>query len=194
MTPYIILVAGIPASGKTTYARHISEKLRIPLICKDAIKENLYDVLHWDTSTRDNSQRYGIASYKVFFHIIESLMQANVSLVAESNFTTESAEILLPMIEKYAFRALTVMMDADLDVLSIRFKDREKTSERHPGLKMPATFKFNGFNSEGIARFKDFNVGDRIVVDTTDFTVFDCAKIDNDIANFISGKMVREVV
>ena len=190
MAPYIIMIAGIPASGKTTYARHISEKLCIPLICKDAIKANLYDALHWDTSTRDNSQKYGIASYKVFFHIIESLMKTNVSLVAESNFTTESAEILLPMIEKYDFRAITVMMDADLDVLSIRFRERDKTNERHPGLVMPG--KFKGFASEEVARFRDFCVGDRIAVDTTDFSIFDCAKIDNDIVDFIRGKRVSE--
>ena len=81
-------------------------------------------------------------------------------------------------------------MDADLDALSIRFRERDKTNERHPGLVMPATFK--GFTSEGVERFRDFYVGDRIVVETTDFTTFDYAKIDNDIANFTSGKMIRE--
>ena len=47
MAPYIVIIAGIPASGKTTYARHISSKLHIPFIGKDAIKEKLYDVLRF---------------------------------------------------------------------------------------------------------------------------------------------------
>ena len=75
------------------------------------------------------------------------------------------------------------MMDANLDVLSIRVRERDKTIERHPGLIMPAAFK--GFTGEAAVRFRDFNVGDRVVVDTTDFTTVDFAKIDSDIANFI---------
>ena len=48
MKPYIILIAGVPASGKTAYARHVAEKLHIPFIGKDNIKEKLYDSLQWD--------------------------------------------------------------------------------------------------------------------------------------------------
>ena len=79
MKPYVIIIAGIPASGKTTYARHIAEQRHIPFIGKDAIKEKLYDVLRFDTSKRENSQLYGMASYVVFFHIAECLMKADIS-------------------------------------------------------------------------------------------------------------------
>ena len=40
---YCILVTGIPAAGKSTIANFIAEKLNIPMISKDGIKEILFD-------------------------------------------------------------------------------------------------------------------------------------------------------
>ena len=42
---YCILITGIPASGKTTTARFLGERLNLPVISKDAVKEHLYDTV-----------------------------------------------------------------------------------------------------------------------------------------------------
>ena len=186
MMPYVIIIAGIPASGKTTYARHIAEEMHIPFIGKDAIKEKLYDVLRFDTSKRENSQLYGMASYGVFFHIAECLMKADVSFVLESNFIPSSADVLNPLIQKYTYRALTVLFDADMKVLHKRFCDRDVTEERHPGLAS----KSNVFNDYEVFNtvtlpLRDFCVGEKIVVDTTDFTKVEYSKIDAQIVRFV---------
>jgi len=190
--PYIILVAGIPASGKTTYARHIASKLGIPLICKDAIKEILYDSLKWDTSAHDNTKRYGAASYHVFYHVCESLMKAGVSFVAESNFIQMSVDKLLPIIKQHDYRPLTVLMDADLAVLHKRFYDRDKTDERHPGLVVTndnSPKDFEGFCSDA-NQYRDFCVGDKIVVDTTDLANLSYERVDAEVLAF-SLKPIR---
>lgn len=45
---YCILVAGMPASGKSTLALKISRELNIPMLSKDSIKERMYDdILHF---------------------------------------------------------------------------------------------------------------------------------------------------
>jgi predicted kinase len=41
----IVLVTGLPASGKTTLARQLAAELRLPLLSKDTVKEALFDVL-----------------------------------------------------------------------------------------------------------------------------------------------------
>jgi len=178
--PYVILVAGIPASGKTIYAQHISEKLNIPFIGKDAIKEKLHDVIKFDTSKRENSQLYGAASYSVFFHIAECLMKADVSFVFESNFSPASANVLLPIIQQYNYQALTVLFDADIKVLHKRFCERDVTDERHPGLVTKGTdlHNFDTF-SKGTLPLRDFCIGEKITVDTTDFSTVDYNKIDD---------------
>ena len=188
MNPYIILVAGIPASGKTTYAKHIAEKLHIPFIGKDAIKEKMYDIIHFDTSKRENSQLYGMASYSVFFHITECLMKADVSFVIESNFPPYAADVLLPLIETYSYQALTVLFDADIEVLHKRFLKRDVTDERHPGLTSKSNVfdNFNIFSKETLP-LRNFCVGDRIIVDTTDFTTVDYNEIDARIFAFVEA-------
>ena len=40
---YCILVTGIPATGKSTMAKAMSERMKLPVISKDTIKELLFD-------------------------------------------------------------------------------------------------------------------------------------------------------
>ncbi len=41
--PLLLVVTGMPSSGKTTVAEDLARRLRLPLIAKDEIKESLYD-------------------------------------------------------------------------------------------------------------------------------------------------------
>ena len=185
--PYAIIVAGIPAAGKTTYAKHIASKLKIPLICKDAIKEKLYDVIHYDTSNRENSKLYGAASYAVFFHVAKCLMKAGVSFVLESNFIPSSADTLLPLIEEYKYSPLTVLFDAEIKTLHERFCKRDVTDERHPGLISKSNvFSDLEYFKNATLPLRDFCVGDKIVVDTTDFSKVDYGDVDRQIEKFIA--------
>ena len=43
--PAVILVNGLPGAGKTTLARALSRRIRLPLLSKDVIKETHADVL-----------------------------------------------------------------------------------------------------------------------------------------------------
>lgn len=42
---YCILVAGAPATGKGRMAQELSQRLGLPWLSKDAIKEKLYDTV-----------------------------------------------------------------------------------------------------------------------------------------------------
>ena len=55
MDHVLIIIAGMPAAGKTTFAKYLSEELRIPLVCKDRVKEILFDELHYDAKTKPRS-------------------------------------------------------------------------------------------------------------------------------------------
>ena len=43
--PAFVIVAGPPASGKSTLAAPLAESLRLPLLAKDTIKEGLMEVM-----------------------------------------------------------------------------------------------------------------------------------------------------
>jgi len=171
---YIILVAGIPAAGKTTYARHIGEKLYIPVIVKDDIRDKLHESLKYDDSISENGTRYGMASISVFFHIAECLMKAGVSFILESNFTLRAVGDLSPLIQKYNYSSLTVLLDAEPEVAHKRFCERQ-------GIDIKTDF---GFSYNAKDSYRDFCIGEKITIDTTDFTKVDYNKIDDLVIDF----------
>ena len=45
MADPLIMVNGLPGSGKTTLATQLADRLRVPLVSKDAVKEALLEVV-----------------------------------------------------------------------------------------------------------------------------------------------------
>ena len=86
--PLLVVVSGPPAAGKTTIARAVADRLGLPLVAKDAIKEVLGEAL--GVRGRDDSRRVGAATFEVQFHLLRELLGAGCSAVAEGNFTAGS--------------------------------------------------------------------------------------------------------
>jgi predicted kinase len=136
----LLVVTGLPCSGKTTLARRMSELLSLPLVTKDDIKERLFDTLGW--SDRLWSRRLGEATYAILFHFIETLVASGRSLVAESNFPPGwTAERLSLIRKKYPFRLLAVECIARSEILERRWRERAERGTRHPGHNDPAALE-----------------------------------------------------
>ena len=58
MNKTLIIIAGMPGTGKTTFANYLSDKMQVPLVCKDKLKEIIWDKVHYDTNTWTESQKY----------------------------------------------------------------------------------------------------------------------------------------
>ena len=168
----LILVAGIPGAGKTRFANYLSEKLQIALICKDKLKEIIWDQVQYDTTERENTLVYGRLAYDLSFHFCETLMKASQPIVFESNFTKPADDILQPMVQKYDYKVINVLFSGDYEMIYRRFAEREKTSERHPGL-VASTGYVDDFQSfkNATQNCKNFRYGDIVIdVDATDFS------------------------
>lgn len=72
---YCILVTGIPAAGKSVMAEVLSEKLSIPMISKDRIKEYLFDDVGFQS--RSEKVKLGVASMNIMYYMAEQLMKCN---------------------------------------------------------------------------------------------------------------------
>jgi predicted kinase len=123
--PLLLLVTGMPASGKTTVARALADELRVPLVTKDGIKERLYDEL--GTGDIAWSRQLGGAAYALLFEFCRELLAAGLSVAAEANFFAGSQEGQVAALPPH--RLVQIVCTAPLDVLLERYAGRT----RHPG-------------------------------------------------------------
>ena len=131
MLPKILIVNGLPASGKTTLAKQISKDLEIPVIFKDQIKEDLFDSLNLEPS-RDLSKKLGLKAFRVMFEELDQKLSQNQSLILEANFKPEfDDQNFKNILCKYPHHLFQINCIADPKILFERFKTRS-LKKRHP--------------------------------------------------------------
>ncbi|MDE7283883.1 MAG: AAA family ATPase [Lachnospiraceae bacterium] len=195
---YCILVTGIPAAGKSTMAEVISERLKLPVISKDTIKELLFDNVGFQS--RAEKVNLGIASMEIMYYAAGQLMKAGQSFILENNFEYSSEYGIKKLIEKYQYSALTITLTGDYKVIYQRFLERENSPDRHRGhvvndcypekkennLKTlkAKTISYENF-VHGIEQ-RGFDVfcvdGGQIKVDTTEFSKINMEELFSQIA------------
>ncbi|MGN6265281.1 MAG: AAA family ATPase [Ginsengibacter sp.] len=82
--PLLLVITGMPASGKTTLAHLVAEKTHCPLLSRDELKEgyiNTMGIPH--AQLNDTTARH---IYDTFFAAIELLLSQKISLVIEAAF------------------------------------------------------------------------------------------------------------
>ena len=177
---YCILVSGLPASGKSTAAKLISEKFGIPCFSKDSIKECLFDTIGF--SCRAEKNKLNLAATETLYYIAEQFMKNKLPFVLENNFETKTSRGIIDLVDRYCYRAISVALTGDYKKIYERFCERQHSPYRHRGHVVndcypevdgkrevpPMSFEyFVGFAADrGMDSFR-VN-GENIVVDTTD--------------------------
>lgn len=127
----VILITGHPATGKTTLAHYLAQALHLPLLYRDGLKETLADTLGW--STEEWSLKLGAATWELLYHLVETLLRANVSHIVESNFSPAHATGRWQQLsERYGVRIIQLRCEADPAIVIERFHARVAKGERHP--------------------------------------------------------------
>jgi predicted kinase len=130
--PYLIIISGAPATGKTTLGRRLAAELGVPYVGRDEIKEKLFDQLGW--SDRDWSRKVGIASYDLLYYMLEPLLHGGSTLIVESNFNPKfDTARFIAYREKYGLGGCQIFLSVDPEVQLARFCQRVESGERHPG-------------------------------------------------------------
>jgi predicted kinase len=122
--PALVVVTGPPGSGKSAIAAALRDRLGLPLIAKDSLKEVLGEALA--IRGRSESQPLGAATFEVLAHVVRELIANGVSVIAEGNFTAESALFR----ELPPARIVQVHATAEPGLLRTRMLGR--AADRHP--------------------------------------------------------------
>ena len=129
--PLLVLVCGAPGAGKSTLAKQLAPRLRLPLLMRDELQEVLYDTL--GAPDEAAKPRYGHASYELLYTVARRLLEAGVGIVVESNFMRGWAE---PQVAPLSERSRTVIVHCatrDAEETVRRYVERAERGERHPG-------------------------------------------------------------
>jgi predicted kinase len=131
----LLIVTGLPATGKTTLARCLADRFACPLLAKDTVKEPLLDKLGqgdaaWSRSLSD-------ASFEVMFALVRDFLAVRVSLIVEGNFRgPEHSPALRPMLisrDGATLRIGQVLCQVDEATRLARLDARKHDPARHPG-------------------------------------------------------------
>ena len=120
----LVLVTGLPGSGKTTVSAALADELRLPLIAKDRFKEVLFDTL--GAADIAWSQRIGAAAIALQYEMMRTVKDA----VVDSALWTDRSE---PEVLALGLPLVQVYCDCPFDVARDRFFDRLAGGNRHPG-------------------------------------------------------------
>lgn len=187
MAPLLVLVSGLPGTGKTTLGQRLSQELHLPFIHKDGIKEVLFDQLGWHD--RSWSQQLGRASSELLYYFAEAQLRVGCSLMLESNFDPAFATPkLLALQAQYPFQLWQIFCTTADAVRFQRFQQRAESGARHPGHVDHLNYAefHTAVNPGGAAPLP---IGGQLMeVDTTDFRLVDYAGIITMLREATTGR------
>lgn len=127
----MIILAGMPATGKSTLAKKLAVEFGYPIIEKDNIKEGLFDVLGFENYAR--KRRLDEAANMVLLRMTEAMIKGDCSVIIDNNFDAESGRCLCELIERYQPDCVTIFLGGNIQTLYERYVDRDEHHRRHLG-------------------------------------------------------------
>ena len=130
MKPLLVVVSGPPGSGKSQLSEALAERLGLPIIAKDFIKETLMDAL--PVADRDASMQLGSAVFRLLFGFSASLLRSGSGAVLEAPFKRGRSQSELEALAHLS-RMLLIHCSPPAELAVRRYRERFLSGSRHPG-------------------------------------------------------------
>ena len=126
----LLLIMGDLATGKSTFAKLLSQRYGASMFAKDTIKEVLGDTIGF--TNREENLKLSKATMELMNFLFDEFAKLDKPLILESNFHTGELEHLHKMAKERGYEILTLLLRADTDILYQRYLHRMNNENRHP--------------------------------------------------------------
>ena len=166
-------------------AKWLSQELKLPLVSKDAIREELFNRLGW--KDRKWAQELGKASVDMMFYFARAELEVGHSIIMDNSFYPPVSNPRFQALkEQYKAESIQVVCDSDRETLFQRFKSRADSGKRHPGhgdQDVLAELYANLADTSSTT----LDIGGAVIeLDTTDFEKVNYQKILEQVKPFIN--------
>ena len=129
----LIVLCGLPGSGKSTYAKYITESGHFECVSTDQIRKDLYG--------NENIQGDGNQVFTTAFSHLQTYGLANINCVFDAtNITPRARRRVVQKCRKYYDLIICKYMDTPLDVCLYRNSQRERVVPKEVILRMYNNF------------------------------------------------------
>ncbi len=178
MKPVVILINGMPGTGKSTLAAKLHDDLQLPLMSKDGLKEYFYEVL--GVATREESRAVGAACLDMVYALTREYTSQGLSLIIESpmfyRFAKPEFEDIL---EETDITFVEVHCRTNKDIRRDRMAYRRQHENRH-AIHILTETVLSEADPEP-SEYEPLGLGTLFEIDTTNFGDDHYAKLLNEI-------------
>ncbi|MGN7397832.1 AAA family ATPase [Peribacillus frigoritolerans] len=130
MDKVLILLAGLPGTGKTYLSNILNSKLgSFYNLSQDDLKEYYCDMYGY--RNLEEKQKIEKIAWAKYFEIMEQQMQVGSNIMSDYPFSQKQKPHIQQLVERYSYEVVTIRLIADLDVLFERQKKRDLDPTRH---------------------------------------------------------------
>ena len=117
-TPALIVVSGLPGSGKSYFSRRLAERTPLPIIESDAMRQRL-------SAKPDYSQAESERLFQACHALMDELLRKGISVIFDATNLIEShREQLYRIADRTGAKLILVQVDAPPEVIQQRMERR----------------------------------------------------------------------
>lgn len=163
----VILLLGDLATGKSTYSEKLGARYNCLVISKDKIKEALADAIGF--KNRQENKKLSNGTFKVMNYVFKKTSLTHQDIILESNFHEDELKVLYQDIKDSNYDCLTMVLEADIDILYKRFMNRAINENRHPVHVTKDLIDYDSFKNYILESRKVTLQGKIMHIDANDF-------------------------
>lgn len=144
--PHLIIMVGIPGSGKTFFAEHFSDTFKAPFINVNHLRENLFG------NTESNNDEVAIAQ-KASQYMLDNMLKTNKTIIYEGRTDLRSERAVLAKKAR----------DAGYESLFVWVQTEPTTAKRRAGKSTDNKLSADEFNNS-LKRFRPPHASEKAIV------------------------------